>query len=123
MPSISQTSGDGPARTLDAMRFDAASGVWRAELAGDLSGKYYRYAVDVIADGVGLVRNAVTDPYSVSLTTDSKRSYIANLAAPYLKPAGWDGAKPPARARRTSSGITSAALAHRPIETASWRSV
>jgi pullulanase len=92
-------SGDGPARTLDAMRFDAASGVWRAQQAGDLSGKYYRYAVDVIADGAGLVRNAVTDPYSVSLTTDSKRSYIANLAAPYLKPAGWDGAKPPARVK------------------------
>jgi pullulanase len=31
----------------------------------------------VPVDGAGLVRNLVTDPYSVSLTTDSKRSYIA----------------------------------------------
>jgi pullulanase len=44
---------------------------------GDLSGKYYKYAVDVPVDGAGIVRNLVTDPYSVSLTTDSKRSYIA----------------------------------------------
>src|SRR5690606_5851553 len=28
--------------------------------------------------------------YSVSLTTDSRRSYIADLDAPALKPRGWD---------------------------------
>ena len=57
---------------------------------GDLTGKYYSYAVDVPVDGAGIVRNLVTDPYSISLTTDSKRSYIARLDAPRLKPAGWD---------------------------------
>ena len=45
------------------------------------------------------MRNLVTDPYSVSLTTDSKRSYIADLDAPALKPAGWDTAT---RARQAS---------------------
>ncbi|CUI05213.1 pullulanase [Janthinobacterium sp. CG23_2] len=89
-------SGSGRAKALDTMRFDPTSGIWSATRKGDLSGKYYKYAVDVVADGTGLVRNMVTDPYSVSLTTDSKRSYIANLAAARLKPAGWDKSAPPA---------------------------
>ena len=92
-------SGTAAASAAAPMRFDAASGVWRAEKAGDLSGHYYKYVVDVIVDGAGLVRNLVTDPYSVSLTTDSKRSYIANLAAPNLKPAGWDKARAPRRVK------------------------
>ena len=92
-------SGDGAARSAEAMQRDPATGIWRAQLDGDLSGKYYQYLVDVFADGTGLVRNAVTDPYSVSLTTDSTRSYIANLDAPYLKPPGWDGASVPQRVK------------------------
>ena len=90
-------SGSAPARIAQAMRLDPATGVWRAEHRGDLAGKYYRYLVDMIADGTGLVRNGVTDPYSVSLTTDSTRSYIADLASPRLKPSGWDASRPPAR--------------------------
>lgn len=89
-------SGTGPAVTFDVMSFDAATGVWSATRSGDLSGKYYRFAVDVFVRGVGLVRNFVTDPYSVSLTTDSKRSYIADLSAANLKPAGWDATPVPA---------------------------
>jgi len=85
-------SGTGEAKTIDALAFDAATGVWSVSKAGDLSGKYYRFAVEVFVRGAGIVRNLVTDPYSVSLTTDSKRSYIADLGAANLKPAGWDGA-------------------------------
>ncbi|NHZ64273.1 alpha-1,6-glucosidase domain-containing protein [Massilia genomosp. 1] len=89
-------SGGGRAKALDAMRFDRTTGIWSATRKGDLSGKYYTYAVDVVADGAGLVRNMVTDPYSVSLTADSKRSYIAKLSSARLKPAGWDKSTPPA---------------------------
>lgn len=92
-------SGSGPASAIEAMRLDTASGVWRLDKAGDLSGKYYKYVVDVIVDGAGLVRNLVTDPYSVSLTTDSTRSYIANLASPSLKPPGWDRTRAPSRVK------------------------
>ncbi|UUZ47263.1 hypothetical protein LP420_27985 [Massilia sp. B-10] len=53
----------------------------------------------MVADGAGLVRNLVTDPYSVSLTTDSKRSYIADLASARLKPAGWDRHQAPAKVK------------------------
>lgn len=87
------------ATAVTALQADPRTGVWSADLAGDLSGKYYRYVVDVVADGAGLVRNLVTDPYSVSLTTDSKRSYIADLASARLKPAGWDRHKAPAKVK------------------------
>ena len=92
-------SGTSKAGAVRAMDFDGATGVWRTTLPGNRSGHYYRYAVDVVVDGVGVVRNLVTDPYSVSLNTDSRRSYIADLAAPALKPAGWDASTAPATVR------------------------
>jgi pullulanase/glycogen debranching enzyme len=86
----------GDAVSMSDLTFDSTTGVWSLSKTGDLSGKYYKYAVDVFVRGVGVVRNLVTDPYSVSLTTDSKRSYIADLNAANLKPAGWDADAPPA---------------------------
>ncbi|MEJ6007923.1 alpha-1,6-glucosidase domain-containing protein [Paucibacter sp. AS339] len=82
-----------------ALSRDDASGVWRLGMAEDLSGQYYSYLVDVWVPGVGVVRNRVTDPYSLSLTTDSKRSYVADLNAAPLKPAGWDRSPRPDRVR------------------------
>jgi pullulanase len=90
-------SGIGGASALLPATFDAATGVWHASSDQDLTGKYYRYVVEVFVRGVGLVRNLVTDPYSVSLSADSQRSYIADLSAPSLKPAGWDASAPPAK--------------------------
>src|SRR5690606_8785149 len=47
--------------------------------------------------GTGLVRNRVTYPYSVSLATDTRRSYVADLDDAAIKPDGWDQApRPPA---------------------------
>jgi pullulanase/glycogen debranching enzyme len=75
---------------------DDATGVWSAEYAGDLQGTYYRYVVDVHVRGAGVLRNRVTDPYSLGLGADGRRSYVARLDAPSLKPPGWDGAPRPA---------------------------
>ncbi|MDB5951738.1 MAG: alpha,6-glucosidase [Massilia sp.] len=83
-------SGSSRARAIAPMKQEARSGIWTASSPLDLSGHYYTYLVEVAVDGAGIVRNLVTDPYSVSLTTDSKRSYIADLASPALKPAQWD---------------------------------
>ncbi|MFC4930226.1 alpha-1,6-glucosidase domain-containing protein [Massilia sp. GCM10023247] len=83
-------TGSSRAAAVHPLAFDERTGVWGASLPQDLSGRYYKYAVDVVAGDAGLVRNFVTDPYSVSLSTDSKRSYIADLDAPALKPRGWD---------------------------------
>jgi len=90
---------DGPtakASAVHAMKLDEKTGAWSTSLPRDLSGAYYKYAVDVVVPGAGLVRNLVTDPYSVSLSADSKRSYIADLDAPNLKPRGWDETRAPA---------------------------
>ena len=87
----------GSATTVDEMVMDAATGVWSATRAADLSGRTYKFAVEVFVRGKGLVRNLVTDPYAISLTTNSQRSYIANLSAAKLKPAGWDASAVPSR--------------------------
>ncbi len=94
-----------PAVAADAMRFDAATGVWRAELEGDLSGQGYRYLVDVVTPTHGLVRNLVTDPYAVALTADSRLSVVADLASPALKPRGWDTAPRPARVKAATDQV------------------
>ena len=74
----------GRATAITEMVKDPATGAWSASLNGDLTGQTYKYVVEVFVRGVGVVRNLVTDPYSVSLTTDSQRSYIANPAAANL---------------------------------------
>ena len=66
-------------------------GSWFGLHPRDLTGGSYTYLVDVHVPGVGLVRNRVTDPYSISLSTDSKRSWIGRLDAAALKPEGWAG--------------------------------
>ncbi|HEX7185941.1 MAG TPA: pullulanase-type alpha-1,6-glucosidase, partial [Thermoanaerobaculia bacterium] len=67
------------------------AGVWSA--TGDASwyGKYYLYEVQVFVRSTGQVEtNLVTDPYSVSLSRNSGRSQIVDLAADAsLRPAGW----------------------------------
>ena len=49
------------------------------------------------------MRNLVTDPYSVALTTDSRLSVVADLASPALKPRGWDAAARPNRLTRVGA--------------------
>jgi len=88
-------SGSSRAGAVHQLAMDVATGIWSAQVPADLSGRYYTYAVDVVTEQAGLARNLVTDPYSVSLTTDSKRSYIADLDAANLKPAGWDKERAP----------------------------
>ena len=89
----------GVAHTEDAMRFDAATGVWRFDARGERHGRYYRYAVEVFVRGVGVVRNLVTDPYAISLNADSQRSYIADLDSPWLMPPGWRHYRAPDKVR------------------------
>ena len=90
-------SDDSGATALEPMQGDAATGVWSASRSEDLSGKYYEYLVDVFVPGTGMVRNRVTDPYSISLGLDSKRSYIADLDDAGLKPPGWAATPAPAK--------------------------
>lgn len=88
-------TGSAKATAVDALQWDAQSGIWSLDKSADLSGQYYKYVVDVFVRGAGVVRNLVTDPYSVSLTADSKRSYIVDLNSPSVTPKGWDKTAPP----------------------------
>jgi pullulanase/glycogen debranching enzyme len=97
--------GEGPATSLEPLQRDAHTGVWSTTIARDLSGHYYTYLVDAHVDGVGVVRNRVTDPYAVSLTTDSRRGYIANLQSPRLKPADWDRTAAPERVQAPTDAV------------------
>ncbi len=87
----------GDAVAAHPMRRDPSTGTWSARLPGGHAGRYYSYLVDVFVPGTGVVRNRVTDPYSVSLNTDSQRSYIADLNDARLKPLGWDHHAAPTR--------------------------
>ena len=97
--------GSATASAVKAMTRTDGDGVWSAAHAADLSGSYYRYLVDVIVPNVGLVRNRVTDPYSVSHSADSKRSYVADLSSPKLKPAGWDSHRSPATVKSSTDMV------------------
>lgn len=97
--------GDSKASARIAMRRDAATGAWSAALPRDYSGSYYTYLVDVHVGGAGVVRNLVTDPYSVSLTTDSKRSFIGNLSVDALKPTGWGADRAPDKVRAATDMV------------------
>ena len=92
-------NGSGRSASVVALQRNDGTGVWRADIGHDLSGQYYSYLVDVFVPGMGMVRNRVTDPYSVSLTTDSLRSYVADLDAARLKPSGWDRHRAPTRVK------------------------
>jgi pullulanase len=62
------------------MEWDATTGVW--SISGDASwkNKYYLYEVNVFAPSTGKIEtNLVTDPYSLSLSMNSKRSQIVDL--------------------------------------------
>ena len=73
------------------MAFDDTSGVW--SYAGDtsLDGKLYRYEVTVYYPSLEEITTLeVTDPYSVSLSTNGRFSRFVNLSDESLKPDGWD---------------------------------
>ncbi len=89
----------GAASSVQALSRDDLTGQWSWRTPQDLSGRYYRFLVDVHVPGTGIVRNRVTDPYSVSLGVDSRRSYFADLDSPALKPAGWDEVPTPQRVK------------------------
>jgi pullulanase len=90
-------SGSGRASLGFSMSRIGATGVWQRRLQPGMRGKYFSYVVEVYVPNVGWVRNRVTDPYSVSLTTDSLRSYVVDLSDPRTQPAGWSNTPRPAK--------------------------
>ncbi|QUM85563.1 pullulanase-type alpha-1,6-glucosidase [Moritella sp. 28] len=80
-----------------AMVEDKTSGSWSVDLESNaVDGKFYRYAMKIFQPrkqkGYGY---EVTDPYSVSLSTNSIYSQVINLDSDQLKPNGWDNLEAP----------------------------
>jgi len=77
------------AGTSDDLRF-RGSGCGALPVLPAWYGKYYRYGVEVhIPSNRRVEYNLVTDPYSVSLSTNSRYSQIVDLSDPAFQPAGW----------------------------------
>jgi pullulanase len=87
------------------MHWNQSTGVWSASSNEPLRGKYYRYMMEGFIHNHGMVRNFVTDPYSISLSADSKRSYIANLDDAQLKPENWDASPFPDRVKHQTDMV------------------
>jgi pullulanase-type alpha-1,6-glucosidase len=90
------TDSDSQATDTQPMTRDKKTGVWSLTGTADWKNKYYLYEVNVYDPSVGkIVKNLVTDPYSISLSTNSQRSQIVDLTDPTLKPSTWDGVQKP----------------------------
>lgn len=74
-----------------AMNYDAMTGIWRYDGDMSLDRRLYRYEVTVYhyaSDQIEVLD--VTDPYSVSLSTNGRFSQFVDLSDDDLKPDGWD---------------------------------
>jgi pullulanase len=79
------------------MTWDEDSGVWSVTGEAHWKDSYYLYEVVVFVPSTGKIEtNLVTDPYSFSLSTNSKRSQIVNLADASLEPEDWSKLMKPA---------------------------
>jgi pullulanase len=76
---------------------DEQTGVWSIIGSPGWKNMYYLYEIQVYVPATGkFQKNLVTDPYSLSLSTNSKRSQIVDLNDASLKPTGWDTLQKPA---------------------------
>jgi pullulanase len=93
---------DGPheAQASSVIPMTENAGVFRVSGEPEWKDKFYLYEVKVFVPRTGNVeRNMVTDPYSRSLSMNSKRTQIVDLDDSDLKPSGWDElSKPPLEA-------------------------
>ena len=73
------------------MTLDENTGIWRYDGDMSLDRTLYRFEVTVYHPVTGELETLqVTDPYSVSLSTNSRFSRFVNLSDDDLKPDGWD---------------------------------
>jgi pullulanase-type alpha-1,6-glucosidase len=85
--------------TSHAMALDAASGVWSVTGDNAWDRQFYLFDVEVYVPSTDAVENnLVTDPYAVSLSTNSLRSQfvdLADLTQTDITPSGWGSLSKP----------------------------
>ncbi|MDX1517806.1 MAG: pullulanase-type alpha-1,6-glucosidase, partial [Woeseiaceae bacterium] len=85
-----------PATAVLPMAADSATGTWSVTGDASWNRRYYLYEIDVYVRSTGNIEtNLVTDPYSVSLSMDSRRTQIVDLGDADLKPRNWDRLRKP----------------------------
>ncbi|WP_165313757.1 pullulanase-type alpha-1,6-glucosidase [Vibrio ziniensis] len=73
------------------MTEDTVTGIWISDPLNNLVNKFYRYQVKVYHPTTGVIETRlVTDPYSLSLSTNSLYSQVVDLNDSSLLPQGWD---------------------------------
>jgi len=73
------------------MTEDSQTGVWSAENVGNWDRKFYQYRVTVYTNITKAVEiNDVTDPYSLSLSINSRLSQFVDLSDSDLQPRNWN---------------------------------
>ncbi|MEL7025048.1 MAG: pullulanase-type alpha-1,6-glucosidase [Pseudomonadota bacterium] len=86
-----------PATLIVPMTEDPTTGTYTAAGSASWDRMYYLFEVEVFARFSGEVETfMVTDPYSLSLSMDSRRSQIVNLDDGDLRPSGWKKLRKPA---------------------------
>ena len=84
-------SNDLSLESTQEMTLDNATGIWSYTGGAELDRKFYRFRVTGYNPVTGVIEVLeVTDPYSVSLSTNGRHSQFVNLADADLKPDGWD---------------------------------
>ncbi len=77
--------------STEQMTEDPATGIWSFTGTSALDRQFFNYTVTVYhSQNKAIETIDVTDPYSVSLSTNGYYSQFVNLADADLKPAGWD---------------------------------
>ncbi len=73
-----------------------SAGVWSAKIDSGWTNQYYLFEVRVyVASLREVVSNRVTDPYSVDLALNGKKTRLTDLTSAAQKPNGWEESKPP----------------------------
>lgn len=75
---------------------DTDSGAWSTTFDHDLSKVYFQYELSVYHPATKSIETIITtDPYSLSLSTNSEYSQVVNLSATNTMPDGWVSQKRP----------------------------
>jgi pullulanase-type alpha-1,6-glucosidase len=70
---------------------DTNTGIWSVKIANNQPEVFYQYQIKIYHPASDQVETLITtDPYSLSLSTNSEYSHVIDLADSKNKPSGWD---------------------------------
>jgi len=73
------------------LKEDSSTGVWAARTTSNQQEVFYQYQIKTYHPSSDKVETLITtDPYSLSLSTNSQYSHVINLSDSKNKPEGWD---------------------------------